>query len=244
MKKPVRIAMSLFIFLLSFFTLTNVNAEERKIYYTNNNGVELTKDEYDFLTEVYWNGYQSKMTQDEYDYYRDGDYFGGEVEKKIVYDTPLTRGTFHSTPNKAIQISKTCNTTCSITIGVEWINNPTIRSYDVIGAYLYNTRKIGTVSAYATTNNNSNFASITNVQTNGFGSSVLLPSGSNVHVYQTFSVAKGGRVYGSYQHAIKNTTLAVSQKYNIDITGYGSVFGFYGDAVNTYDNMNGVDITV
>lgn len=244
MYKAKKLVVILFMLLLSIFSMTNVNAEEREIYYTNSNGVELTKEEYDFLTEIYWNGYQSKMTQDEYDYYNDGNFFGQEVVKKKVYDTPFTRGTSHSTQNKAIQISKTCNTTCSITIAVEWINNPTIRSYDVIGAYLYNTTKIGSVNANATTNNDGNFASITNVQTNGFGSSVLLPSGSNVHVYQTFKVAKGGRVYGSYQHAIKNTTLAVSQKYNIDITGYGSVFGFYGDAVNTYDNMNGVDITV
>lgn len=242
MNKTRKHVMTLFIFVLSIFTITNVNAEE--IYYTNDNGVSLTKEEYDFLTEVYWDGFQQRMTEEEYNYYKEGNYFGQEVEKKIAYDKTLTRGTFHSTPNKSIQISKVCNTSCSITIGVEWINSPVVRSYDVIGAYLYNVTRIGSASAYATTNNDSNIASSTKYQANGFGSSVLLPTGSNVHVYQTFSVTKGGRVYGSYQHAIRNTTLEISQKFNISRIGYGGVFGFYDEAVNIYDNMNGVDIEV
>ena len=237
-----KIFKTLFVFMLAFIVISNVNAKE--IYYTNDNGVALTKEEYDFLGEMYWDGFQKSMTKEEYDFYNDGNYFNGTVEKRVVYDSSLTRDTYHSTANKSIQITKTCNTTCAIATTVQWINNPTIRSYDVIGAYLYNTSKIGSINAYAATNENTNVAAISNIKTNGFGSSVLLPSGSNVRVRQTFSVTKGGRVYASYQHAIKNTTLAISQQYNIAITGYGNVFAFYGDAVNIYDNMNGVDIEV
>ena len=43
---------------------------------------------------------------------------------------------------------------------------------------------------------------------------------------------------------MKNTTLSVSQQFNISPAGYGNVFNFYGDARDTYDNMNGVDISV
>lgn len=239
-----KIAKILFVLIVSLIFISNVSAKEREIYYTNDNGVTLTKEEYDFLGEMYWDGFQKVMTQEEYDFYNEGNYFGGTIEKKKVYDTPLTRGTFHSTANKSIQITKSCNTTCAISVYVEWINNPTIRSYDVIGAYLYNTSKIGSVNANSSTNEHTNVASITNIKTNGFGSSILLPAGNKVYVRQTFSVTKGGRIYASYQHAIRNTTLATSQQYDISVVGYGRVFDFYGDAANIYDNMNGVDIDV
>ena len=231
---------------LCIFCIENVSAKEQEVYYTNDNGVVLTKAEYDFLTKMYWDGFQKTMSKEEYDFYKEGNYFDGEVESKIVYDTPLARGEFHSTQNKSIRISKSCNTTCAISITAHWINNPVVRSYDVIGAYLYNTSKVGSIGTQAISNSGSNQASISNIQANGFGSSVLLPSGSGVNVYQTFSVTKvtDARVYASYQHATKSTTLAISQKYNISITGYGSVFGFYGEAVDIYDNMNGVDIVL
>ena len=41
----------------------NVYAEE-DIYYTNDNGVSLTKTEYDFFTKMYWDGYQEFVTPD------------------------------------------------------------------------------------------------------------------------------------------------------------------------------------
>lgn len=236
--------LNIIIIALCILCVNNVKAKEQDTYFKNDNGIELTKAEYDLLTEVYWDGFQKNMTQEEYDYYKDGNYFDGEVESKTVYDTPLARSDFHSTQSKAIKITKICNTTCSISVSVEWTKNPVVRSYDVIGAYLYNTTRSSNIMAQATSDSGSNLAAITNIKANGFGSSVLLPTGSNVHVYQTYSVTKGtdARVYASYQHATKSTTLAISQKYNIDITGYGRVFEFYGEAVGIYDNMNGVDI--
>ena len=43
---------------------------------------------------------------------------------------------------------------------------------------------------------------------------------------------------------MSNTTLAVSQQFNVSRIGYGGVFSFYGTATSVYDNMNGVDIAV
>ena len=55
---------------LSFFSsFTLVSAKE--IYFTNDNGVSLTKEEYDFLTKMYWDGYQKMMTKEEYQRFDD-----------------------------------------------------------------------------------------------------------------------------------------------------------------------------
>ena len=66
----------------------------------------------------------------------------------------------------------------------------------------------------------------------------------SLSVIQQFTVTTGGTVYASYQHAMKSTTKAISQMYNITPTGAGYVFAFYGDATSVYDQMNGVDIQV
>ena len=63
-------------------------------------------------------------------------------------------------------------------------------------------------------------------------------------ISMSFKVSKGGTVFGSYQHAMQNTTLPVSQDYNFSIVGYGNVFDYYGNAIGVYDGMNGVDINV
>ena len=81
--------------------------------------------------------------------------------------------------------------------------------------------------------------------TNGLGNSVKLPDvGENIIINMAFTVTPGGTVYGSYQHAMQNTTLANSQNYTLDYLGEGGVFLYNGNAVGVYDGMNGVDIDV
>ncbi len=53
-----------------------------------------------------------------------------------------------------------------------------------------------------------------------------------------------GTVYASYQHAMSTSSLTIAQKFNIDIIGYGNVFGFYDEAEDIYDAMNGVNLVV
>lgn len=50
-----------------------------------------------------------------------------------------------------------------------------------------------------------------------------------------------GHVWGSYQHAIKNVTLAESQQYTVSTAGYGHVINFMPAQANKYDGMRGVD---
>ena len=64
MKKQIKIC-ALLLILFCALNSENVNAQE--VYYTNDYGVQLTQEEYEFLTKMYWDGYQEIMTQEEYE---------------------------------------------------------------------------------------------------------------------------------------------------------------------------------
>lgn len=242
MRKKLLIAI---ISVFAIFGVSDVNAKE-PAYYTSSNGVSLTEKEYNFFVEMYNEDFPKGVTQEEYNMYANGNFFDGQIEKKVVEEKaqPATRGTYHSTANKSIQIATSCNSLCTVAISVKWINSPTIRSYDVIGAYLSGVSKSGSITTRSSSSSSTVSATSTKTQKNGFGASVKLPSGSNVTLYQSFVSTKGGHIYASYQHAMSNTTLAVSQQFNVSRIGYGGVFSFYGTATSVYDNMNGVDIAV
>lgn len=240
-KKLLMVIISIF----AIFGVSNVNAQEAA-YYTSSNGVSLTEKEYNFFVEMYNEDFPKGITQEEYDMYANGNFFDGQIEKKVVEEKaqPATRGTYHSTANKSIQIATSCNSLCTVAISVKWINDPTVRSYDVLGAYLSGVSKTGTVTTRSSSSSTTVTATSTKTENVGFGASIKLPSGSNVRLYQSFLTSKGGHIYASYQHAKSNTTLAVSQQFNMSRIGYGGVFAFYGTARSVYDNMNGVDIAV
>ncbi len=93
----------------------------------------------------------------------------------------------------------------------------------------------------------------TNIQKRdlGYGISMNLVNGSDVNGYVLYTscifekTASGtAYVYGSYQHATENVTLAESQNYNISGAGLGNVIYFYGNTVTKYDNMPGVYVTI
>ncbi len=242
MRKKILIAI---VSAFAILSISNVNAQETA-YYTSSNGVSLTEKEYNFFVEMYDENFPKAITQEEYSMYADGNFFDGKIEKKIVEEKNQTtaRGTYHSTANKSIQIATSCNSLCTVAVSVKWINNPTIRSYDVIGAYLSGISKVGSVTTRASSSSTTVNATSTTTENVGFGASIKLPSGTGVTLYQSFVTTKGGHIYASYQHAMSNTTLAVSQQYNLSRIGYGGVFSFYGTATSVYDNMNGVDIAV
>ena len=125
-----------------------------------------------------------------------------------------------------------------------WDVSPSIRSWDNIGAYLDGISLIEHLQTYVTSTAGTNYFSYLNT-TNGIGNSVELPSvGEDIIITMTFKVSRGGTVYGSYQHAMQNTTLANSQNYTISLGGEGHVFLYTGNAIGLYDGMNGVDIDV
>lgn len=50
-------------------------------------------------------------------------------------------------------------------------------------------------------------------------------------------------LYGTYQHAAQSTTLAESQDYTFDASGYGGVLNFSNSVKNKYDQMQGVHVS-
>ena len=251
MKKKVLLTL---VAVLAVMGITKNVYAETSAYYTTQNGIELTRDEYKFLTTFYGKGYLDIMTQAMYDEFISEDVMNSDVEI-ITYDEPQLallnpgmspRSTSHSTSAKTVQIGKAClPTKCIMTITNTWHVDPSVRSWDNIGAYLSGVSLDSYSHAYVSSDEGTVPYYNWQTEPDGVGNSVKLPdTGSSLIVSMGFKVTKGGTVFGSYQHAMQNTTLLNSQNYNLDIIGYGNVFDYYGNAVGIYDGMNGVDITV
>ena len=243
MKKIVGV----FIILVAVLSFSkNVYAEEA-IYYTTSNGIELTEEEYNFLTQFYWDGYPDIMTIDQYEEFKNSDLLDRELIVKYAKQPENTpRSTSHATNAKVLKIAAACSSSdCMVTINCEWTLNPATRSYDVIGAYLSGVSLLYHNQTYVSSTSGATFFNNLKTAYNGIGNSVKLPSsGTDVIINMTITTTRGGTIYGSYQHAMSNTTLPVSKYYNFSLAGYGNVFSFYGSAVGIYDGMGGVDITI
>lgn len=233
--------------ILCILGLTNVNATN--VYYTNGE-VNLTKKEYDFVKEFYGETFLEDMTSDDYSWIEELDVNNNVVAVKSVNLEPmgiLPYGTNVTSNSKTLSIAKSCYTNyCIVTTNVNFLNNPSVRSYDVMGARfsgtsLYNQNITTQVRSSSGTTVSSNYQYFNN----GFGNSVKLPdNGSNIIIQQKFYVNPTGTVYASYQHAIKSVSLSTSKMYFISMTGYGGVFTFTGSAINSYDATTGVDISL
>ena len=141
-----------------------------------------------------------------------------------------------------------------------WKVIPATRSFDVIafrgqgmkviensemGAQTYYVNDVEHVISYAYNG--------TNIQKRdlGYGISMNLVNGSDVNGFVLYTsaifektVSGTAYVYGSYQHATENVTLAESQNYDIHAAGLGNTIYFYGNTVTKYDNMPGVYVTI
>lgn len=241
MKKTIILLFSITIIITS---ITYTNA--KSIYFTNDNKVNLTKEEYEFINEIFYNGYQNIMTLDDYNDIFSEDILNSEIEIKTIDNNsfqPLSD--VHTTKSKTIKIAKACATNCLISVTVNWSKSPVIRSYDVIGARMENTSIIEYPKVTITNTSGTTRSEDIDRYNNGFGMSIkLLSSGDDMIINQRYYVSKGGRVYASYQHATKSITLNNSKKYTISSNGYGGVFLFDSSVKDIYDKMQGVYIDV
>lgn len=236
-----------FILLLVFcFSISEVFAED---YFINENGIKLTQKELNFVNEFYGDGFFYKMNIDDYEWISDLKINENNVE--IVYFLENNMNTFslydmtHVTNSKKLSVAKSCSSTCTIITNLSWLKNPFIKSYDVIGARFENTYLINNsdIITKITSNKGTEYSSNNKIMSNGFGTSVKLPSGSkDISVQQKIYTKLGGRVYASYQHSASIISLNTSLMFNISSNGSGNVFDFYGSAAGKFDNMNGVYI--
>lgn len=224
-----------------FIGIISVNAQD--YYYINDNGVTFTKDQYDFITEMYFEGYQTHMTEDDMKYFDGIKMVPGTVESKEYVETYhegyQLRSTSHETQSKILRISK-ANTT--IGISCSWKKSPNVRSYDLIGTYLNGPSILGTPSAVISYSGGVIYPSATKQPSNGYGAVLKLPNGGNsIIASTTFRVTGNGRVYGSYQHAKQSISLANASTFTIGNGGLGNVFKFSNLNIrNKYDGMGGV----
>ena len=253
MKKINFISVALIVMVLSIMnSIMNVNAKvdnPEQVFYTNSNGVSFTEKQYNYFTEMFWEGYQEYVSIEEFNKVNELDLFDKPITKTQV-STDLfqnsgygLKGTSVTQDGRTTTISKSCSSQCFLSLVTVWNVNPYIKSWDVFGVRTNGTNvttinsAIVTGAGYSTSYSNPRWLS------NGFGYSVQLPNTTNLKATVSFYANTGGTIYATYQHAISNTTESTSKLYLISVGGYGGVFSFYGNAYGVYDGCSGVNIT-
>ena len=252
----------------------------------NNQGVIITRTDYNNILKTHPVGYLANMSQKQYDYLRQFDY--SNIASDTIYvETTYNRNTgitserylteneynnisedqvdsinsgsnYIETTYKVLSISVSTSTGVhNVTLNCNWKKSPSVRSYDVIGVRFvhyniaggsqtgmqtYKTNgKYGYVS-YASTGTN------IKVDTLGYGISMNLVNNTVTELYLTTDVSAiptsttSYAVYGAYQHATENVSLATSKGYTIGGAGLGGVFVYPYNTVIKYDGMSGVNV--
>lgn len=210
--------------------------------YKNSNDVIIDGSKYDKLCEIYSENFIEFLTQEEYDNIKDKDLDNVTVEETIDYN--LARGASYSTSYKSIKL---INNGGYITLMLDWLQMPSVRSYDVLAVRLSSTSISGTPSFKQVYYNSGTYTSTTGSRqsfSNGYGVSFLLALGTSLESYLSFYVTESGTVYGAYQHATSSVTLANSKNYTISSSGYGGVINFASSVADYYDHMSGVSLAV
>ena len=229
------------------FLISISQVDAKEIYYTNSKGVSMTEEEYEFIGQLYRDGFQEHITQELYDNIIENNLMEREIERKTIVhqDNPLLRGSYHTTSYKSLSITKSCSSdNCLIILTLDWLANPAVRSYDVMGALFHNVTRLSTPVTFYADSISSNNTGTYKYASDGFGASLKLGTGTDLLITQQFYVSRGGTVFGSYQHATSAITLNQSRDYTFGIAGFGSVFQFGSAGRDAYDGMAGVDITV
>lgn len=236
----------IFVLIIGAMLHININVLAQESFYQNEEGVILSKQEYDFISSMYWDGYQEYLTWEDYNEIKSLDLFDKEVQKETRYyvDSSLTRGTSVTGNLRTLTIAKSCSDSCMVTLTNKWNGTPTVKSYDVFGVRANGVSILNIKNALVFGKDYTKSYTEPKVYSNGFGYSVLVPNAENVNASVTFVTSKGGQIYGSYQHAMQNITETISKQYSIGVGGYGKVFLFSGFAGSIYDNAPGVDIEV
>lgn len=229
----------LFVFLLSLSFTCNVEAKEL-IYYINKYDVGFSKEEYDFISNFYFEGYQDYMDIEDYNDFKASNIMNGEIQI-INYPLINLQSEIYETQMKQLKVSSSCSTNCIVI----WKQNPKIRSYDLIGMFFKNTSLIKKQQTYLLYNNTKVTPTETLENQSGISATIKLPATSEMMaITQQITVKKGGTINVSYQHARKNISLANSRKYSFSGNGYGGVFDFNDSVQDYYDAMNGLTIDV
>ena len=236
---------------LFVINILSVNVHADDVYYTNKNGVSMTEEQYNFLGELYFDGYQEYVTQEKFNKYLSMGLYGQRITKKETEDfetgVESPAALIHETTAKRLTLAYSCNGKyCAMVTTLEWKGAPKVISYDVIGSYLYgDISRLTPPTTYLYWSGNPIEYTDRVYDGKGYGCTALLQKSSTAMTISQDTdvyVNGDGTFYSSYQHATKRITLETSKKYTTGFGGYGGVFFFYGSAVGVYDQMGGVDV--
>ncbi len=144
-----------------------------------------------------------------------------------------------------------------VTLFSTWKGQPSTRSFDVIGVRGFGfTFRNGSQTGEQIYTENGEYKVIdyhwngTNIKRfdNGFGISMNVVNSKNLGSLQFVAncdikpTMDRPTLFGSYQHAVKTTTLEESQNYTLGLTGLGDVFVYPYSISQKYDGMTGTRI--
>ncbi len=182
-----------------------------------------------------------------------------EEAENAFESAKTTRSTVHTTSYKNIQITDThiSGNAYSMTLINRWLVTPNKKSFDVMGmrtddAYVLAGSQEGTQTYWSASNgyydlinysyNGRNMV----IKDNGFGISMNLVDDASYFECDisatVIATTEFAKVFGTYQHAVSNVTLAQSQAYLISHNGLGGVLNFTTSVRDYYDGMQGVSI--
>ncbi len=183
----------------------------------------------------------------------DGNYYVTHDNKLIKKESNAKLGyDDYSTTNKKVEMYYATTTSGQyyIQLSNTWLNqyNPNVRSYDIIAARWTNSISTSNINATGTqvaTNNSQNYSnggSNMVKSSNGVGISMnLFDSGLPVYeMLKVYSPTAYGTIYGTYQHATTNVSLATSKSYYFGNGLGGTIVHSYS---GYYDGMPGVSVS-
>ena len=211
--------------LVSFASISMVNAASQSDTITNKSGVVIPIDKYNALASIYSSNFMNYMTQDQYDIIKDKDLSKVEIVETTDADIQnngiSTCATEHTTESKSLTI---INNSGYITMTLSWLKVPNIKKYDVM-AFRKNSSVNFTSSysyrQYYVANNSLNLSVTKYGQNfdNGVGATFKVQNGTNHEMELSVDATGSGRIYGSYQHASHSSaTLENAMDYTLSGT--------------------------
>lgn len=134
-------------------------------------------------------------------------------------------------------------------LGVEWLTVPKVKSFDVlalrfatsVGIQSATGSQVTNIGTQNYSNNGTNMKKFSNgvvISMNLMDDATTFLCKIQARINNTSNVIP---VYGSYQHAKTDVTLATSQSYTLSSSGLGGVIAFNTNTIrNYYDGMRGV----
>lgn len=239
-------------------TLTNEEYNRLRLLYTDAR-ISIMSDE---EAQKYLS-YDLENTQKVSKFYKIEETTNGTITKEVTETEARTGNTSRAasvtTSYKNLQIARTkiSGNKYQIDLINVWLTTPVIKSFDVMALrYVDATVVSGTQDGTQIYKKNGSYDGVnysyngTNMKitSNGFGVSMNLVDGAtdfeNYLQVNVIATSTSAKIYGSYQHAAANVTLAQSQAYNISHNGYGEVINFSTSVENIYDGMKGVSLAI